>query len=270
MSFNPMNILEIANDRLHLRERLVKRLFSVGRTHWRESYVSHVPDRYSGTYSKYLAAGGTFGNSLIEKYIAGNCYNNSGDLARFFFLSLACDQLLKEGIRGHTAELGVYRGNTGIFVAKLAEQMGQKAYLFDTFEGFPNQDLSGIDSNKKLEFADTSLDAVKSLINCDAAVYVKGYFPASLQGNVPDGAKFSLVHIDCDLYAPFKAALEYFYPRLLPGGFLIMHDYSSLYWDGVENAVDEFFQDKNESLMPVPDKSGTVAIRKSRAAAVSV
>jgi hypothetical protein len=259
------NIFEMADKRLHIRERWNRRLFAQGRTLRPESYVSHVPDRYGAAYGKYLAAGGSFGKDLVQKYVAGNRYNNSGDLSRFFFLSLACDQLLKEGIRGDTAELGVYRGNTGIFVAKLAEQMGGKAYLFDTFEGFAEQDLAGIDSNKAFEFADTSLEAVKALIDRQSAVYVKGYFPESIAGNVPDDASFCLVHIDCDLYGPCKAALEYFYPRMAPGGFLIMHDYSSLYWDGVENAVDEFFRDKNESLIPVPDKSGTVAIRKCKA-----
>jgi hypothetical protein len=246
-------------------DKCLKRyLFSGGRTLWRDSYVSHLPDRYGANYGKCLAAGGRFGKDMLEKYVAGNRFNNSGDLPRFFFLSLACDQILKEGLCGDTAELGVYRGNTGIFIAKLAERTGGKAYFFDTFEGFPAKDLSGIDNDKKVEFADTSLAAVKSFIDCEAATYVKGYFPDSIEGNVPNTATYCLVHIDCDLYAPFKAALEYFYPRIAPGGFLIMHDYSSLYWDGVQNAVDEFFRDKNESLIPVPDKSGTVAIRKAR------
>ena len=260
-----LNIFDLADNRLQIQERLNRRLFVRGRTLQRESYVSHVPDRYSARYQKYLAGGGSFGKHLVEKFIAGNRYNNSGDLSRFFFLSLACDQLLKEGIRGDAAELGVYRGNTGIFLAKLAEQTGGKAYLFDTYEGFPEQDLNGIDSNKEFEFDDTSVASVKSLIASDSAVYVKGYFPESIKGNLPDHSTFCLVHIDCDLYFPCKAALEYFYPRIVPGGFLIMHDYSSLYWDGIERAVDEFLKDKSESVIPVPDKSGTVAIRKSKA-----
>ena len=263
-----LNFLHMAESRLNIGERLNKRLFVRGRTLRPQSYLSHVPDRYGPAYDKYLEAGGSFGKDLVEKYLAGNRYNNSGDLARFFFLSLVCDQLLKEGIRGDTAELGVYRGNTAIFVAKLAAALGRKAYLFDTFEGFPKQDLTGIDSNKSFEFADTSLENVQKLVDCESAVFCKGYFPETIKGNVPDDATFSLVHIDCDLYEPCKAALEYFYPRMVPGGFLLMHDYSSLYWDGVENAVDEFLCDKPESIIPVPDKSGTVAIRKSKATRV--
>lgn len=259
-----LDLLEKAEQRLHFRRRIERRLFAHGRTLRRSSYVSHVPDRYGVAYDKYLAAGGSFGTELIEKYLAGNRYNNSGDLSRFFFLSLACDQLLKEGIHGDTAELGVYRGNTAVFLTKLAEKQRRKAYLFDTFEGFSEGDLSGIDSDKAFEFGDTSLNQVKSLLDSPAAVYVKGRFPETIAGNVPENACFCLVHIDCDLYEPCKAALAYFYPRIVPGGFLIMHDYSSLYWNGIESAVDEFFRCKTESLIPVPDKSGTVAIRKSK------
>jgi hypothetical protein len=258
-----MRVLRLLNDRLGIIRRLKHRAFFSGATFWRDSYLSHVPDRYYRAYDKYLATGGIFGLSLLQQFTAGNQYNNSGDLSRFFFLSLVCDQIVKDGLLGDTAELGVYKGNTGVFVARLAEQTGGKAYLFDTYEGFPSKDLSGIDGNKTPEFDDTSLEAVQALVACEAAVYVKGYFPESVDGNVPCDAQFCLVHIDCDLYAPFKAALEYFYPRLLPGGFLIMHDYSSLYWDGVESAVKEFFADKEEWPIPVPDKSGTVAVRKS-------
>jgi hypothetical protein len=46
---------------------------------------------------------------------------------------------------------------------------------------------------------------------------------------------------------------------------LIVHDYSSLCWDGAERAVDEFFADKPECLVPLTDSAGSVVIRKSRA-----
>jgi hypothetical protein len=79
----------------------------------------------------------------------------------------------------------------------------------------------------------------------------------------PDG-RYCLVHLDCDLYAPMTSALAYFYPRLVPGGFLMAHDYSSLHWSGAETAIDEFFLDKPECPLPLPDSAGSVAIRKLR------
>jgi len=77
-----------------------------------------------------------------------------------------------------------------------------------------------------------------------------------------NGKKFSLVHLDCDLKKPTMAALEYFYPRIVKGGFLVMHDHSSYCWKGAEEAINEFFKDKPEWVIPVPDKSGSCVIRK--------
>jgi O-methyltransferase len=88
----------------------------------------------------------------------------------------------------------------------------------------------------------------------------QGRFPDTA-GMVAAGAKFVLAHIDCDLYAPAKAALEFFYPRLVPGGFLIVHDYSSNFWPGIEKAVDEFFGSSNR-IVPMPDKAGSIVVRK--------
>jgi len=65
-----------------------------------------------------------------------------------------------------------------------------------------------------------------------------------------------------DLEKPITESLKYFYPKLKKGGFLIMHDYSSLYWKGSKNAIDTFFMDKEEMIVPIADKSGSCVIRK--------
>jgi hypothetical protein len=65
------------------------------------------------------------------------------------------------------------------------------------------------------------------------------------------------------------SGLEYFYPRMVPGGFLIIHDYGSLTWEGAEKAVDTFFADKPESVIPIPDSSGSAVVRRMAAQAGS-
>ena len=50
---------------------------------------------------------------------------------------------------------------------------------------------------------------------------------------------------------------RYFYPRIAPGGYLTVHDYSS-------KAVDEYFAGKPEPLIPLPDGAGSMVIRKMR------
>jgi hypothetical protein len=192
---------------------------------------------------------------------------NEGDISRFYFFCLAFDQMMKEGVKGDIAELGVYRGNTATLIAAMARRMGSTAYLLDTFEGFIEGDLVGIDAQHRAQFADTSLNTVQNLIGEDHVRYIKGHFPESAL-QVPDETVFCLVHIDCDLYSPIRSALQYFYPRLLPGGYLIVHDYASLCWDGAERAVDEFFADKPEAVLPLTDGGGSVAIRRCRPANV--
>jgi SAM-dependent methyltransferase len=242
---------------------LLRRIpFSIGITKvWPGTYLSYLPDRYSDRYSEYLKLGGTMRHDDIAKFTLHNWTNNGGDLARFYFLNLVIDQIGKEELDGDIAELGVYKGNTAFIFAEFARSKNKTAYLFDTFQGFPTTDLVGIDANKEMEFDDTSIEFVKSVVGEKNVRFVPGYFPESA-AQLPDDLSFCVVHLDCDLYRPFKAALEYFYPRLVPGGFLIMHDYLSLHWDGSEKAVDEFLKNKPEKPIPVADKSGTVVIRK--------
>ena len=67
--------------------------------------------------------------------------------------------------------------------------------------------------------------------------------PAFIKEN--PGARFSLVHFDCDLYEPTKVALECFWPRLSHGGCMLFDEYSIHEWPGETRAVDEYFADKS-------------------------
>jgi hypothetical protein len=223
-------------------------------------YRADPPQRYWGNYERYVQRGGLIDlEDDIRGFVAGG---NVGDISRFYFFCLAFDQLQKEGLQGDFAELGVYRGHTASLIAKMARRLGRTAFLLDTFEGFKPSDLQGIDANQKIQFADTSLEAVKDLVGNDNVQFVKGHFPGTI-GDLPE-TLYCLVHIDCDLYAPILSALEYFYERLVPGGFLIIHDYSSLAWDGAERANDENFADKPEQIIPLTDGAGSVIIRRVR------
>lgn len=226
-------------------------------------YRSDPPQRYSGNYKQYLALGGQVDLETDIKGFTRYYESNFGDLARFYQFCLVYDQICKENIAGDMIELGVYRGNTAYLLARFARRLNRAAYFLDTYQGFDERDLNGPDTASTSQFADTSLEAVTALVGEANCHFIKGYFPGTAT-ELPADACYCLVHIDCDLYAPAKSALEYFYPRTSPGGFLIVHDYSSLAWKGVERAVDEFFADKSESPVPMPDGAGSAVIRKAR------
>ncbi|MEN9344064.1 MAG: hypothetical protein RLZZ453_851 [Chlamydiota bacterium] len=195
-------------------------------------------------------------------WITNNKKNNDADLVRLLFLIHNVQEILENNVPGAFAELGVYKGNSAKLLHTLAPE--KKLYLFDTFESFSSDDIAK-DPKAKIHihhFLDTSLSQVKEFIGeSEKIVFCPGYFPDTAS-NVPVDEIFALVHLDADLYAPTKAGLEFFYPRLSPKGALIIHDYFSGAWPGVKQAVDEFLKDKPESLVRIPDKSGTVILKK--------
>ena len=187
---------------------------------------------------------------------------NSGDLPRLYALAFNIKQIIAEGVPGDFAELGVFRGNSAAVLAHYARQHGRSVFLFDTFEGFAAKDLSRTDANKVRDFAATSVDMAREVAGDSQVVYVKGRFPETVNADT-ERRQYAVVHLDCDLYEPMIAGLRFFFPRLSPGGLLVIHDYGGAHWDGVKRAVDEFTTGINERLVQLPDKAGTAMLRKS-------
>ncbi len=199
---------------------------------------------------------------LSEKWVQDNIDRNAGDVPRLYAIIFNTKQIIDDKIEGDMAELGVYRGNSAAILAHYARRYGRRLFLFDTFEGFDQRDLVGRDKSKKVEFADTSLGYVREVIGDEDVRFMEGRFPESIPSDLST-SRFCLVHIDCDLYEPAKAGLEFFYPRLSPGGLLIVHDYANPYWKGIKRAVDEFCVGISERPVVFGDKSGTAMIRRS-------
>lgn len=226
-------------------------------------YGVALPHRYSSHYGQYQALGG-----LVDVAEDAQAYAGSEplrDVERFLALSLAFDQIHKENVAGDFAELGVYKGDTAAVLARHARRLGRTLWLLDTFEGFDERDFTGLDAGRSGAFGDTSLSAVSQRVGLENTVYIDGYFPDTAS-RLPDDRTYCLVNIDTDLYAPIKSGLAYFYPRMEPGGFIVVHDYGSMAWVGVEKAVDEFFADKPESVISMPDSAGSVVVRRQRPA----
>lgn len=76
---------------------------------------------------------------------------------------------------------------------------------------------------------------------------------------------FALVSLDPDLYEPTLEGLRYFYPRLAPGGRILIHDYTSCQFEGVKMAVDEYCHAHELFVVPLMDIHGTAVLVKSSA-----
>ncbi len=161
--------------------------------------------------------------------------------SKYILYCLALDSTRR--CSGEVAECGVYKGGTAKILAELVPD--RPLHLFDTFCGMPETD-PGRDLHKAGDFADTTLESVRAYLSGHTNVNcVAGMIPQTLE--VVRGQKFSFVHIDLDIYSSIKAACEFFYPRLEPGGILVFDDYGYSSCPGARAAVDEFFADKPET-----------------------
>src|SRR5262249_22120372 len=134
----------------------------------------------------------------------------------FFLFSLARAQ---SGLDGAMAELGVYQGSSAQIICEAKQD--RRLYLFDTFFGLPEPGKGEKRMLRRGQFA-AGLPAVRALLGGYGNVrFCPGVFPQS--ATAACGDRFTLVHLDADLYAATLAGLEFFYPRMVPGGIIIAH-----------------------------------------------
>lgn len=188
--------------------------------------------------------------------------------ARVATMRLLAEQIREENIPGDVAELGVFRGDFAALIN--AAFPDRTIHLFDTFEGFPAQDVEieqaqGLSRAKTGDFSETAADMVEQrLPHPGRAMFHKGYFPATFNGC--EEKSFAFVSIDADLYAPTAAALPLFFDRLSPGGVLLIHDVNSTQFSGAGKAVREFCAERGLLPMPVCDLHGSVVLRRLKTA----
>ncbi len=254
--------LRIVKERLY---RVFAWPFLLRTSQWFYSYLAYQPDSYI-----YFNAHPEF-KQLFKRFTTVNRICNAGDIPRLWSFILNCKQVIDERIPGDFAELGVWRGNSAAVLAFYAERSNRSVFLFDTFEGFSGKDLAGIDDDVSPAFENTSIAMVRRVIGLSSSCchYVQGHFPASIQ-ETHRSRSYAVVSLDCDLYEPTRAGLAFFYARMAQGGIFFLHDYSSMYWAGAKQAIDEFCRATGEFLILMPDKSGSAFFRKSKASVADV
>ena len=187
------------------------------------------------------------------------------DLVRRDMLVLLMRDLEVRRVYGSLAEVGVYRGDTARLIHHYLPS--RPLHLFDTFEGFQKRDTDSEadvtgDEVASGQFLDTSVELVRNRVEPrnGNVVFHPGIFPETCDASIRR-ERFAFVHLDADLHRPTLAGLQFFYPLVVPSGYIVVHDYNA--WHGARRATDEFLADKPETAIPMPDKSGSAVIVKS-------
>jgi len=144
-------------------------------------------------------------------------------------------RVLDERIPGDFIETGIWRGGCCILMRGVLAANGikdRKVYAADSFTGLPPpnpraypQD-DGWNFHRHKELA-VSLDEVKDNFSRyglldDQVVFVKGSFADTLPSL--NAGPFSLMRLDGDWYESTYVVLDSLYPKLSPGGFVVLDD----------------------------------------------
>ena len=160
------------------------------------------------------------------------------------------------GIGGQdVAEVGVYKAGTAKILCELKGD--KELHLFDTFEGLPEAAIKAEDLVKSGWLSDTSEKAVSEYLNEYDNVYIhKGFFPDT-SGPVND-KQFCLVHLDVDAYQGTIDSLKFFWPRMVVGGRVIVHDYNNADCPGVKAALEEYFEGEIFNVIDIADSQALI------------
>jgi len=200
---------------------------------------------------------------------------------RLYTLVHAVRYLVKNNIPGDIVECGVWKGGSIMAAIKVFQGLNDTSrsmYLYDTFEGMvaPTENDTKIDGTNAREAferykinKDSSTWCRSDIEEVREAVFSTGYDRSKLhfvKGKVEETIpqvipeKIALLRLDTDWYESTKHELVHLFPRLVPGGVLILDDYGS--WFGARKAVDEYLsENKVKIFLSRIDNTGRVAIK---------
>ena len=199
-------------------------------------------------------------------------YDPMCDYVRYRELELLSEMIRMRDVPGAVAEAGVDMGQTSAILSRLFPD--RELFLYDTFEGFPEEavdiEAASFEFDRKIadkwKLVRPSSDLIISrvcqgLSSPEHAHIRKGIFPAAAEED--RNVTFAFVLLDMDLYKSMLDGILFFYPRLAPEAYLMLHDYNTCKFEGTRQA----FLDAEKELgpftaFPLPDQGGSLVIRK--------
>ena len=200
-------------------------------------------------------------------------------------IAALCDgveHVVRREVPGAFVECGVWRGGSMMAAALTLLRLGvtdRDLYLFDTFRGMPppsDQDkFSGYDGyspmghwrrrqrEERNEWHYVPADEVRRTVAStgyppERLHLVEGMVEDTIPSRAPE--TIALLRLDTDWYESTRHEMEHLYPRLEPGGILLLDDYG--HYEGARRAVEEYFGEHGgRPLLARVDYTGRVAVK---------
>jgi hypothetical protein len=171
-------------------------------------------------------------------------------------LQMCVETVLQDRIPGDLIETGVWRGGASIFMRGILKAYGvtdRVVWAADSFAGLPPPDFEKYPREAAVDFSKVealavSLEDVRTnfarygLLD-DQVRFLKGWFKDTLSGAPIE--RLAVARLDGDLYESTMDALTALYPKLSPGGYVIIDDYNS--FESCNIAVNDFRRDQGIS-----------------------
>jgi O-methyltransferase len=134
-------------------------------------------------------------------------------------------------------------------------------YLFDTFHGIPPGQMSDRERPARAKdnaekYPECHAVALKNFSPYPRAKLVRGTVPETL--STVSVERVAYLSIDMNIHYPERAAIEYFWPKLSPGAFVVLDDYA---WRGHEeqkDSLDEFARSVRVEILTLPTGQGLI------------
>lgn len=154
-------------------------------------------------------------------------------------LEMCIRNLVNDGVPGDVIECGVWRGGATILMRAALDAFGNTdklVWVADSFQGLPRPDGKTYPADRgdllwTFDELAVSVDEVKSNFDryglLDNRVrFLEGWFKDTLPTAPIE--QLSLLRVDGDLYQSTIEVLRNLYPKVAPGGYVIVDDYGAI------------------------------------------
>jgi hypothetical protein len=182
------------------------------------------------------------------------------------------------GLAGETAEAGCWRGLSSFLICSYRQLRdpsfrGAGHHVVDSFHGLsrllpvdigpsPHPGLAEVIARGGPEKESFRHLTERTLASFPDVQFHEGWIPEVLEKLAE--TRYRFVHIDVDIYEPTWACLDYFHPRMVAGGLIVIDDYGFPSWPGCKAAVDAWCAAHGESAVLLTTGNGLIIKREPR------
>jgi hypothetical protein len=200
---------------------------------------------------------------------------------RMYALSQGVRHVVAQEVAGELVECGVWRGGSCMLMAMTLAALGvgdRTIRLYDTFTGMTRpgdvdrrakdgaEQLTRWQANRRDDYNDWAYAPLEEVrLNMAATGYPERlvhYVAGEVERTLPDESphQIALLRLDTDWYSSTYHELVHLYPRLAPGGVLVLDDYGL--FEGARKAVDQYFRENGVTmLLNRVDATGRIGVK---------